>query len=555
MSPAAIIQFLLWLLIAASFIGLVTKQLKVPYTVALVAGGFAIDLFRDPIARLLGPGLGPQLLTPDVILILFLPALLFESSVNINVRRLRENVAPILLLAILGVLVATLITGYALHWVEGVALLPALLFGALISATDPISVVALFKDLGVSKRLSVIVESESLLNDGTSVVIFQIVLAALASGDIALLGGIRSFCLVTLGGVVVGLGLGYIFTKATERVDDPQIEITLTTILAYGSYLIAEHLHVSGVIATVSAGIMTGNYGLEVGMSAPTRVALRSFWEYVSFVINSVVFLLIGMEVHVSRLAESWRAVLLAIGTVLLGRCVSVYLVCPVSRLTGPVIPLRWQHVLVWGGLHGSVSMALALSLPYDVPHRAEILTMAFGVVAFSIVGQGLTVKPLLRLLHVETTREDEYDVARVRSAAVSASRQELDALIRDHLISQTVYDRLRRDVDAEVVQAKAIIASMQERNQNFTAEEMRLARMRLLAAQKSSIQRSANQGLISTHMAEKLLAEADTKLDRETREREKPANAAAVNSESGADRASPPPASTGKADTAKDTD
>ena len=304
MTPAAIIEFLLWLLIAASLIALVTKRFRVPYTVALVVGGFAIDFFRLPIASVLGQGSGVQILTPDIILILFLPALLFESGINVNVRRLRENLAPILLLAVAGVVVATVITGYALHWVERLSLLPALLFGALISATDPISVVALFKDLGVSKRLSVIIESESLFNDGTSVVVFQIILAALASGDISVFAGIRSFCVVTLGGGALGLGLGYIFGKATERVDDPQIEITLTTILAYSSYLIAEHLHVSGVIATVSAGLMTGNFGLEVGMSARTRVALRSFWEYVSFVINSLVFLLIGMEVHVSSLAE-----------------------------------------------------------------------------------------------------------------------------------------------------------------------------------------------------------------------------------------------------------
>lgn len=177
MSTASIIEFLLWLVIAASVIALVAKHLRMPYTVALVAGGFAIDLFRLPITTVLGHAEGSQLLTPDIILILFLPALLFESGININVRQLRENFAPILLLAIVGVILATAITGYAMHWAIGLALVPALLFGALISATDPISVVALFKDLGVSKRLSVILESASLFNDGTSVVVFQIILA------------------------------------------------------------------------------------------------------------------------------------------------------------------------------------------------------------------------------------------------------------------------------------------------------------------------------------------------------------------------------------------
>ncbi len=521
MSPASVIEFLLWLLIAASLIALVTKRFRVPYTVALVAGGFAIDLFRLPILKVLGQGQPVQILTPDIILILFLPALLFESGININIRRLRENLGPILLLAVVGVLVATVITGYAVHWVVGLSLLPALLFGALISATDPISVVALFKDLGVSKRLSVIIESESLFNDGTSVVIFQIILAGLASGDINVLSGIRSFAVVTLGGVALGLGLGYMFGKLTERVDDPQIEITLTTILAYSSYLIAEHLHVSGVIATVCAGLMTGNFGLEVGMSARTRVALRSFWEYVSFVINSLVFLLIGIEVHVTNLIESWRGILLATVTVLLGRAVSVYLIGAGSRLMGAAIPLRWLHVLVWGGIHGSVSMALALSLRRDVPYRTDILAMAFGVVAFSIIVQGLTVKPLLSWLGIETAREDDYDVAKARSAAYSASRRELELMLRDHAISHLVYEKLKSELDAQVHEVQAAIADIQQKNHDITSDEIRTARGMLIAAEKSSIQRSANQGFISMHAAENLLAEADRKLDRQIRDDE----------------------------------
>jgi Na+:H+ antiporter len=516
MTPASIIEFLLWLLIAASLIAMITKRLKVPYTVALVAGGFAIDIFRLPIANVLGKGQQVQVLTPDIIMILFLPALLFESGININVRQLRENLIPILLLAVGGVVAATVVTGYALHWFVGLALLPALLFGALISATDPVSVVALFKDLGVSKRLSVIIESESLFNDGTSVVVFQIILAALVSGNINLFTGIRSFFVVTFGGAALGLGLGYIFGKATERVDDPQIEITLTTILAYSSYLVAEHLGVSGVIATVSAGLMTGNFGLEVGMSARTRVALRSFWEYVSFVINSLVFLLIGIEVHISSLAASWRAILLAIGAVLLGRALSVYLIGPASRLLGAKIPLRWQHLLVWGGIHGSVSMALALSLRPDVPHRAEILTMAFGVVAFSIIVQGLTVKQLVRLLGIETARQDDYEVAKVRSAAYSAGRVELDYLRRDRLVSDFIYETLRGELDNQVRQTQDEIANIQRQNADIAKDEMRMARARLIAAEKSSVQRSANQGLLSMHAAEKLLGELDRVLDGE---------------------------------------
>jgi CPA1 family monovalent cation:H+ antiporter len=201
---------------------------------------------------------------------------------------------------------------------------------------------------------------------------------------------------------------------------------------------------------------------------------------------------------------------------VLLGRAVSVYLIGSAGRLVGSRIPMKWQHVLVWGGIHGSVSMALALSLHRDVPHRSEILTMAFGVVAFSIIVQGLTVKPLLHLLGIEAIREDEYDVAKVRSGAYSAGRGELDLLLRDHLISQRVYDKLRGELDTQVQEVQQAIVAMQESNENIADDEIRMARVRLLTAEKSSIQRSASQGLISLHVADSLLAEADHKLDQE---------------------------------------
>jgi len=278
----------------------------------------------------------------------------------------------------------------------------ALVFGSLLSATDPISVLALFRGMGVSRRLAVIVEGESLLNDGTAIVVFQILMVGVASGQLGVLEGIGRFLMVSLGGAVLGLALGYVASKIHEQIDEPRIEIMLTTILAYGSYLVAEQMHVSGVIATLGAGLMVGNYGAEIGMSARTRTALWSFWEYMAFAINSLVFLLIGIEVHVMSLLNAGITILLAIAAVLLGRILCVYLVTPVSnRLSSPV-PFRWQHVLVWGGIHGTVSMALALSLPRDFPYCDLLVTMTFGVVAFSIIVQGLTVKPLIHFLKIE---------------------------------------------------------------------------------------------------------------------------------------------------------
>src|ERR1035437_2893569 len=289
------VEFLIWLLIAASAIALLTKYLRIPFTVALVLGGLLLSLVRVPFLSPLQPDQRPHWLTPDVILILFLPTLVFEGSVKIDLRDLLRDSAPLLVLANVGVLLATLVTGSLIHWMIGLPILIALLFGAIISATDPISVLAIFKDLKMNKRLSVIIEGESLLNDGTAVVVFQIVLAAVIAGGLSAGKGIGQFLLAVVGGTALWSALGYGASKVTQAIDDPQIEITLTTIVAYGSYLLANHLHLSGVIATASAGLIVGNFGAKKGMSATTKVALESFWEYLAFVMNSLVFLLIGL--------------------------------------------------------------------------------------------------------------------------------------------------------------------------------------------------------------------------------------------------------------------
>jgi Na+:H+ antiporter len=399
------VEFLIWLLIAASTIAVLTKYLHIPYTVALVLGGLLLSLLHLSFFSPLQPNQRPNWLTPDVILILFLPALVFEGSVKIDVRDLLRDAAPLLVLANIGVLLATLVTGYLVHWVIGLPILIALLFGAIISATDPISVLAIFKDLRMNKRLSVIIGGESLLNDGTAVVVFQILLAGIVSGRLDVGKGIGQFLMAVFAGAILGALLGYAMSKVTQTIDDPQIEITLTTIVAYGSYLVASHLHLSGVIATASAGLMVGNFGAQKGMSAQTRTALESFWEYVAFVMNSLVFLLIGLEVHINSVAQAWRPVFFAIAAVLIGRALSVYPLVSVSKFFAEDIPLRWQHVMVWGGLRGALALALALSLDSTFPYRDRLLDLTFGIVVFSILVQGLTMKPLLRILSLADVR------------------------------------------------------------------------------------------------------------------------------------------------------
>jgi CPA1 family monovalent cation:H+ antiporter len=399
MTPSSGIEFLVWLLIAAASIAILAERLKIPYTVSLVLGGLFLGIIHIPALSPLEAGHRPEWLTPDVILILFLPALVFEGSVKLDVRALIRNSVPLLLLANVGVLAAALVTGFLVHWLIALPVLIALLFGSIISATDPISVLAIFRDLKVDKRLSLIMEGESLLNDGTAVVLFGILLGAAAAEKVNVIQGVKQYVLSVVGGAILGSVLGYLASRMTVALDNPHIEITLTTILAYGSYLIAYHWHWSGVIATASAGLMLGNFHRKKAMSRGTRTAVESFWEYVSFVMNSLVFLLIGLEVHVRELLQHWTSIVVAIGAVLVGRVLSVYLLVPLSNHFAEEIPFRWQHVAVWGGLRGALALALALSLTSAFPYRDQILNLTYGVVIFSILVQGLTIKALLKVL------------------------------------------------------------------------------------------------------------------------------------------------------------
>jgi len=498
MTPTSTVEFLLLLLILASAIAVVALRLRIPYTVALVLAGLAIGSVHVKALEGLYPGQHPNWLTPDVILILFLPALLFEGSAQINIRRLRQDLGPVLILASVGVLIATVFTGYVLHWAMGLPLLVTLLFGAIISATDPISVLAIFKELSVAKRLSLLVESESLVNDGTAAVLFQVLLAGVLTGQLRIGSGAAHFFGEVFGGTAIGLALGYLMSFITMQIDDPQIEITLTTILAYGSYMLANQLHVSGVLATVVAGITVGNVGAKLGMSARTRIALWSFWEYFAFVINSVLFLLIGIEVRIGELARRWPVILLAICTVLLGRAAAVYGLVPLSNLFSRKIPMRWRHVLVWGGLHGSLSLALALSLSEGFPYRQDVLAFTFGVVAFSIAVQGLTMKPLLRLLKITADAETGGAVAHVEQVAKSSALVELDQMLRARTISRPVYNALRGELRGEHEDVAAEIEKLKAWDGARAGTEMRNAWMRLSVAVRLAVNQAVREGEIS---------------------------------------------------------
>jgi len=400
------------LLLIASLVAIAVRRLHIPYTVALVVVGLLLTTQSTVKFEL----------TPELILALFVPPLVFEAAFHLNFSELRRNLTTILVLAVPGVILTTLIVGGLLSLGTSLSLLPALVFGALIAATDPVAVVALFRLLGVPKRLAVLVEGESLLNDGTALVLFNLMLAVAITGQFSLLNSLADFARVSVSGIVLGLVLGWATSRLIARIDDYLIEITLTTVLAYGAYLLAEQLHISGVLAVVAAGLITGSMGPQ-GMSPTTRIVLYNFWEYITFLVNSLVFLLIGMQVDIPALLGAWQPILWAIGAVLLARLIVIYgLSWITGRLTEP-ISWRWRHILAWGGLRGALSLALALSLPATFgPDRDLLNTMAFGVALFTLLVQATTMNSLVRRLGIITIDPVQVDYKQ-RHARLTALR------------------------------------------------------------------------------------------------------------------------------------
>ncbi|MFI5245687.1 MAG: cation:proton antiporter [Gemmatimonadales bacterium] len=375
------------------------RRLRIPYTAALVVVGLALSALHV---------VEPPHLTKQVLFAFILPGLLFEAAYNLDVSELRRSWWGIVVLAVPGVAVTIGLTAWMTTIAfRAIGIDPAftvgigLLFGALIAATDPVAVVALFKQLRAPARLATLLEAESLLNDGTAIVFLSLILSVVSGGSAA--PGTLAWHLLTMtcGGILAGAAVGLAASQVTRRVDDPMIEITLTVIAAYGSFVLSDQLGVSGVLATVSAGMICGNYGRRVGMSDATKVAIHAFWEYLSFALNSIVFLLIGFEVAYGNLIGAWREVGIGYAAALASRAAVIAAVTMLLRSSVERIPPRWGVVLTWGGLRGALSMVLALGLAPDVAGGQLLVTMTFGVVLISLVAQGLSMPWLLRRLRI----------------------------------------------------------------------------------------------------------------------------------------------------------
>ena len=373
----------------AALVSITAQRTLVPWVTQLAIAGAIVGV-------VLHDRLPP--VDPALILFVFLPGLLFEAAFNLEWRELRRNAVAVLLLATVGVALTTVLSAGLVHVVLAVQLPAAILFGAAVAATDPVAVVATFRRLGVPARMRNLIEAESLLNDGTGVVLFSVALAVTTSHSLSASTVALDLLRLTGGGVALGAVIGVGVSRLTGFIDEPQVELTLTALAAYGGYLAGDAIHVSGILCVVTAGAVIGNYGRSHHMSARTRDAVEVVWDYVAFVLNSAVFVLIGAAVPLRLLWAQLPLVVAGAAIVLLARAVTVYaLLNLIRRVTRT--PAAWQHLLVWGGLRGAVAVALVLSLPASLPQADTIRALVYGVVLGTIVVQGSTIVPLTRRL------------------------------------------------------------------------------------------------------------------------------------------------------------
>ena len=412
MPLSEIMLVVMGLLTVSMMAAAVCNYIPVPYTVFLVIlGMFLGSLARQDI------GLNFLLdfqLTPDLVLYLFLPVLIFESAINLDARSLMKDIAPILVLAIPALVISTTIVGLGLWFIEDFNIIYALIFGALISATDPVAVISLFKELGAPHRLTVLVEGESLLNDATAIVLFNILLGISIWGQFGVFDfyvAVAEFIKVFFGGLGVGIIIGIVTSELLNRIHaNISGYLIMSIVVAYSSFAISEHImHLSGVMAVVSSAITLGLLGAN-RIPQREKETVDETWDILALVCNSLLFLLVGLSVDVSLLFSHLDTIFVAIVLVLVARAAGIYTLVPsaVSIFKLPNISMREKHIMWWGGLKGGLAIAIVLSIPTTMPGRETLIYVTLGVVIFSLLVNASTVRPLMRKLGFDKFTDQE---------------------------------------------------------------------------------------------------------------------------------------------------
>ncbi len=495
------------LLLVATIVSLVARRLRMPYTVALVVAGLALSathLFTAPT------------LTREVMFGLVLPALVFEAAFDLEIEEVRHDGVTLAALSVPAVIVAIVITSYALgpalrtfHVPDSTipTLWGATVFASLISATDPVAVVALFRQLEAPRRLQVIIEGESLLNDGTAIIFFTLALAHVGAGVTVSIVG--KFLYIVGASLVVGGAVGYASAEMIRRLYEPRLEVLLTTIAAYGSFVAAQAIGASGVIATVVAGLLCGSRSGRLGMSSSARIATETFWDYVAFALNSFVFLSIGLMVKLPRLLENWLPIVVAFLIVTISRGVVTWATAEIlpRHLR---LPRRWTAILAWGGLRGALSMVLALSIPETIPHRDLLITVTFGVVILSNLIQGISVGPSLRRLGLHDRHAGHVGYSGTQLALLSA-HSSLDDVERTGAVvaaDERTRLALAAEYETRLDRAQRALAWLGTQLGGGRADAARAARRLISTTEQERVVEAFNAGAIDEAERDRWLAE-----------------------------------------------
>lgn len=381
--------FLIVLGAAATGVRLLARTTPtVPYPVLLAAGGILIGLI---------PGLRLPPIGPELILLAFVPGLVFEASLSLDLDELRRRVLPVSLLATFGVFLTVLLIGALAHYGLGLEWADGFLLGAIVAATDPIAVVSLLREVSAPRGLEAILDGESLFNDGTGVAVFAAVLGTLVSGHPSFGDAALRFVLVSAGGAAIGLAIGAAGVLLLRLAHEAELEIMVTLVVAYGSYLAADVVQASGVVAVVTAGLAVGRYGSRSGRLKGTQ--LHGFWNLLAFVLNAILFLMVGIALPTHRLAGIAGLALAAYVIMLAARVVPVYGLLAAVDLKARSIPWSWRHMTLWGGVRGALSIALALSVASNPGVDPEVAVLAYGMVVLSLLVQGSLLLPVAGLL------------------------------------------------------------------------------------------------------------------------------------------------------------
>lgn len=504
------------LLLIAVIVAVITKYIRLPYTIALVLVGLALGAVG---------GLAPLELSRDLIFFIFLPPLLFEGCLNMDLSLLVRNWRRVFLLALPGTIISTLILGLGAYLLFGwlgapLPLALALLLGVMLSPTDPISVLAIFKEHGVAHELSILVEGESVFNDGIGVVLFLIAVDIATGHSVGVSEGVLEFIREVAGGALVGFGFGYLTHRILGRLDDHLIEVVLSLVLAYGVYLVADRFQMSGVIAVVVAGLIIGNYGRMFSMSPTTRISLSHFWDATAFIANSLLFLLIGLELDIGRLWAFGTAIAATFLLMAVTRTLVVNSSFTVDRLMGGRrLPRGWMTVVNWGGVRGSIPIALVLGLPtaglLTGDLRSQLIAVVFGAVLLSLVIQGTTISGLLNRLGLIGLRADEreYEEALGRVWSTRAELKALEAVHRDGELAEESYDAIKARLEGVSEDAAGVARRTARENDLIRERQLARASERIVQAGRSAIDGAFRRGLLSESVANRLKEEMDARL------------------------------------------